>query len=57
MFGRWKYIAPREYFRRGDTQYRHLSDMVVNSADLTDQLRLEDKNAMYKIRRANLHGA
>ena len=30
----------REYLRFGDLQYRHLGDLVVNSASLTDQLRL-----------------
>lgn len=41
MFGLWGAITFREYLRFGDLQYRHLSDLVVNSEGLTDQLRLE----------------
>ena len=39
-FGRWRPITPHEYLWFDDQQYRNLSDLMVNSAGLTDQLRL-----------------
>ena len=38
--GRRGPIAFREYLRFDDLQYRRLSDLMVNSAGLTDRLRL-----------------
>lgn len=43
-FGRWRAVAFREYLWFGDLQYRHLGDLVGNSAGLTDQLRLAAGN-------------
>ena len=39
-FGRWRSVTFHEYLWFDDLQYRHLSGLMVNSASLTDQLRL-----------------
>ena len=39
-FGRWRSATFHEYLRFDDLQYRRLSELMVNSASLTDQLRL-----------------
>ena len=36
MFGRWVSVTFREFLRLGDLQYRHLCDMVSNSASLAE---------------------
>ena len=52
-FGRWRSATFHEYLWFVDPQYRHLSDLAVNSAGLTDQLRLESRSTT-KIRFPNL---